>query len=81
MGRGKGGGTVQSGPGANVNLAGIDRSKRNLNTGEKWGVMIGIRVVWAASSQSFAQRNGLERGIREARTWKSEVVVAGREEG
>ena len=32
MGRGQGDGTARSGPGVNVNLGEIDRSKRNLNT-------------------------------------------------
>ena len=41
--------------------------------------MIGSGVVHWANLQSRAQRNGADRGIRDARTWKSEVMVAGRE--
>ena len=40
MGREQGDGTARSGPGVNVNLGEIDRSRRNLNTGEKLEVMI-----------------------------------------
>ena len=41
--------------------------------------MIGRRRRVLANLQSRVRRNGAERGIRGARTWKSEVMVAGRE--
>jgi hypothetical protein len=77
MGRAQGDATAQSGPGVNAGLEEIDRNRRNLNTGEK--VMIGRWRRVLANLQSRAQRNGSERGIRGARTWKSEMVVAGRD--
>ena len=76
-GQGRGGGTARSGPRADAGRGEIGRNRRNSSTGER--VMIGSGVVHWANLQSRAQRNGAERGIQDARTWKSEVMVAGRE--
>ena len=61
---------AQSGRGVNASLREIDRSRRNLNTGGELAVRVVTVIGQLDNLQSRAQRNGAERGIRDARTWK-----------
>lgn len=75
MGQGKGDETARSGPRANVNLGGIDRSKRNLNTGERNGRELYDRNVRRKLTKS---RSKEWFGTRDSR-YSYMVVVTGRE--